>query len=224
MVNKRADSLRGLSDFLYPWFIHHQAIHCTVSVSKTIMILQVKCLKFKVPKVKGIKMTITCFGPVFIGLKMGFPILSNYAHLIPLIALQKPSDDVRLHKPFPSMVHCIAELSHKLHFLLAKRALAECRQIFLKLFNVRRRYQTDIDVGIREHKAIAHTSGGNGLVFWPAARPSEQIPPAGGGIISPEFHLLLLFFLRFVRCRAVLGVGTFCSERSGNLAWRCFRA
>ncbi|GAI21907.1 unnamed protein product, partial [marine sediment metagenome] len=89
MVNKRPDSLRGLSDFLYPWFIHHQAIHCTVSVSKTIMILQVKCLKFKVPKAKGIKMTITCFGPVFIGLKMGFPILSNYAHLIPLIALQK---------------------------------------------------------------------------------------------------------------------------------------
>jgi len=42
---------------------------------------QVKCLKFKVPKVpkvKGTKMTITCFGPVFIGLKMGFPILSRY--------------------------------------------------------------------------------------------------------------------------------------------------
>jgi len=38
---------------------------------------QVKCLKFKVPKVKGTKMTITCFGPVFIGLKMGFPILSS---------------------------------------------------------------------------------------------------------------------------------------------------
>jgi len=39
---------------------------------------QVKCLKFKVPKVpkvKGTKMTITCFEPVFIGLKMGFPIL-----------------------------------------------------------------------------------------------------------------------------------------------------
>jgi len=36
---------------------------------------QVKCLKFKVPKVKGTKMTITCFRPVFIGLKMGFPIL-----------------------------------------------------------------------------------------------------------------------------------------------------
>jgi hypothetical protein len=31
-----------------------------------------------VPKVKGTKMTITCFGPVFIGLKMGFPILFNY--------------------------------------------------------------------------------------------------------------------------------------------------
>jgi len=31
----------------------------------------------KVPKVKGTKMTITCFGPVFIGLKMGFPILSS---------------------------------------------------------------------------------------------------------------------------------------------------
>jgi hypothetical protein len=41
---------------------------------------EVKCLKFKVPKVpkvKGTKMTITCFGPVFIGLKMGFPILSS---------------------------------------------------------------------------------------------------------------------------------------------------
>ncbi len=41
---------------------------------------QVKCLKFKVPKVpkvKGTKMTITCFGPVLIGLKMGFPILLN---------------------------------------------------------------------------------------------------------------------------------------------------
>jgi hypothetical protein len=38
-------------------------------------IFQVKCLKFKVPKVpkvKGTKMTITCFGPVFIGLRMGF--------------------------------------------------------------------------------------------------------------------------------------------------------
>jgi hypothetical protein len=37
---------------------------------------QVKCLKFKVPKVpkvKGRKVIITCFGPVFIGLKMGFP-------------------------------------------------------------------------------------------------------------------------------------------------------
>jgi len=31
-----------------------------------------------VPKVKGTKMTITCFGPVFIVLKMGFPILSSY--------------------------------------------------------------------------------------------------------------------------------------------------
>jgi hypothetical protein len=31
-----------------------------------------------VPKVKGTKMTITCFGPAFIGLKMGFPILSSY--------------------------------------------------------------------------------------------------------------------------------------------------
>jgi len=122
------------------------------------------------------------------------------------------------------MVHCVAELSHKLHFLLAKRALAEFRQIFLKLFNVRRRYQTDIEVGIREHKAIAHTSSGNGLVFWPAARPSEQIPPAGGGIISPEFHLLLLFFLPFFRCRAIFGVGTFCSEGSGNPSWRCFQA
>ncbi len=30
------------------------------------------------PKVKGTKMTIICFGPVFIGLKMGFPILFNY--------------------------------------------------------------------------------------------------------------------------------------------------
>jgi len=41
---------------------------------------QVKRLKFKVPKVpkvKGTKMTITCFRPVFIGLKMGFPILSS---------------------------------------------------------------------------------------------------------------------------------------------------
>jgi hypothetical protein len=34
---------------------------------------QVKCLKFKVPKVKGTKVTITCFGPVFIASKMGFP-------------------------------------------------------------------------------------------------------------------------------------------------------
>ena len=36
---------------------------------------QVKCLKFKVPKVPkviGTKMTITCFGPVFIGLKWDF--------------------------------------------------------------------------------------------------------------------------------------------------------
>ena len=39
---------------------------------------QVKCLKFKVPKVKGTKMAFfICFGPVFIGLKMGFPILSR---------------------------------------------------------------------------------------------------------------------------------------------------
>jgi len=30
-----------------------------------------------VPKVKGTKMAILCFGPVFIGLKMGFPILLN---------------------------------------------------------------------------------------------------------------------------------------------------
>ena len=39
---------------------------------------QVKCLKFKVPKVpkvKGTKMTITFFGLVLFGLKMGFPIL-----------------------------------------------------------------------------------------------------------------------------------------------------
>jgi len=34
-----------------------------------------------VPKVKGTKMTITCFWPVFIGLKMGFPILLNYLFL-----------------------------------------------------------------------------------------------------------------------------------------------
>ncbi len=32
---------------------------------------QVKCLKFKVPKVKGTKMTITCFRPVFIVFKNG---------------------------------------------------------------------------------------------------------------------------------------------------------
>jgi len=32
----------------------------------------------KVPKVKGTKMTITCFEPVFIGLKMGFPVLYIY--------------------------------------------------------------------------------------------------------------------------------------------------
>jgi len=42
---------------------------------------QVKSLKFKVPKVpkvKGTKMAFfICFGPVFIGLKMGFPILSR---------------------------------------------------------------------------------------------------------------------------------------------------
>ena len=59
---------------------------------------QVKCLKFKVParlasesvagrpkvpKVKGTKMTITCFGPVFIGLKMGFPILEIIALYFP---------------------------------------------------------------------------------------------------------------------------------------------
>ncbi len=89
----------------------------------------------------------------------------TYAHLIPLIALKKPSDDVRLHKPFPSVVHCIAELSHKLHFFFAKRTLAECHQVFLKLFNIGRRHQADIDVGIRENKTIAHTSGGNELVF-----------------------------------------------------------
>jgi len=34
----------------------------------------------KVPKVKGTKMTITCFGPVFIGLKMGFPILRGLSN------------------------------------------------------------------------------------------------------------------------------------------------
>jgi len=34
----------------------------------------------KVPKVKRTKMTITCFRPVFIGLKMGFPILLNYGN------------------------------------------------------------------------------------------------------------------------------------------------
>jgi len=44
-------------------------------VTDTQALIQVKCLKFKVPKVKGTKMTIACFGPVFIGLKMGFPIL-----------------------------------------------------------------------------------------------------------------------------------------------------
>jgi len=33
----------------------------------------------KVPKVKGKKITITCFGPVFIGLKMGFPVLSSFS-------------------------------------------------------------------------------------------------------------------------------------------------
>ncbi len=40
-------------------------------------------------------MTITCFGPVFIGLKMGFPILSNYlyrhARHLPAIALAQAS-------------------------------------------------------------------------------------------------------------------------------------
>jgi len=46
--------------------------------SKIRIVYQVKCLKLKVPKVKRTKMTITCFGPVFIGLKMGFPILLNY--------------------------------------------------------------------------------------------------------------------------------------------------
>jgi hypothetical protein len=35
----------------------------------------------KVPKVKGTKITITCFEPGFIGLKMAFPILLNISHL-----------------------------------------------------------------------------------------------------------------------------------------------
>ncbi len=46
---------------------------------------QIKCLKFKVPKVPKVKVkkiTITCFGPVFIGLKMGFPILSSFQAVI----------------------------------------------------------------------------------------------------------------------------------------------
>jgi len=44
---------------------------------------QVKCLKFKVPKVpkvKGTKMTITCFGPVFIGLKWDFLLCRMSSH------------------------------------------------------------------------------------------------------------------------------------------------
>ncbi len=49
----------------------------------------------KVPKVKGTKMTITCFGPAFIGLKMGFPILLNYllsAEICGLIKKPAPRD------------------------------------------------------------------------------------------------------------------------------------
>ena len=41
---------------------------------------KVKCLKFKVPKVpkvKGTKMTITYFWPVFIGLKIGISYTIN---------------------------------------------------------------------------------------------------------------------------------------------------
>jgi len=57
---------------------------------------QVKCLKFKVParlssesvagrpkvpKVKGTKMTTTCFGPVFIGLKWDFHIIRLFQRM-----------------------------------------------------------------------------------------------------------------------------------------------
>jgi len=42
----------------------------------------------KVRKVKGTKMTITCFGPVFIGLKIGFPILSK-KQLFSILTLPK---------------------------------------------------------------------------------------------------------------------------------------
>ncbi len=53
----------------------HIVSHCIHKDQFEEVWYQVKCLKFKVPKVpkvKGTKMTITCFGPVFIGLKMGF--------------------------------------------------------------------------------------------------------------------------------------------------------
>lgn len=79
-------------------------------------------------------------------------------------------------------MHCIAKRSHKFHVFLAKWTLADRRHILLELFQIRRRCQADIHMGIRQDKAVAHTGGGKTPVFWPAARSSEQMSPAGSGV------------------------------------------
>ena len=116
------------------------------------------------------------------------------------------------------MAHCIAECSHKLHFFLTKRTLADRFQVFLEVFQIRRRCQADIHVRIREDKAIAHTGGGSAPAFWPVARSSEQIPPPGSGVTHNARIVVIQIWKDIMFSATVSGIVTHHDNIEGALS------
>lgn len=116
------------------------------------------------------------------------------------------------------MVNRIAEHSHKLHVFLTKRTLAERPQIFLELFQIRRRCQADIHVGIRQGKAVAHTGGGNTPLFGPAARSFQQASPAGSGVTHHAWIVVTQIGKDIVFSATVSGIVTHHDNIEGALS------
>jgi len=81
-----------------------------------------------------------------------------------------------------AVVDRVAELPHEAHLILGERPLVNLGQVLPELAQAIGGSQADVNVGVREYEAVAHSGRGDRSVLGPAAGPDQQPPPARGGV------------------------------------------
>src|SRR3989339_1928832 len=97
----------------------------------------------------------------------------------------------RSHEILVAGIDRVAKLLHEVRFFFVERTLLQGCQVFLKLPLIGWSGQTNVDVGIRQHKTITHPGVRDHCPFGPPFRASGQGGPAGGSIGNNSGIVLL---------------------------------